>query len=219
MSFPNTAEDPATEPTSVPDTARITRGRKDALKASLCEWQLPESMLRLVASIPSDPFLTQAGLEFLQDAWIGAEFARLRHVPRVRLIADTRPDFEIEIDGRVDRFEAVEVLEAGRRRGDEYRAGGNVVTEFDPIEDWVARADHAPRWIEEACRKKASMGYDPLTNLIVYLNLGEYGVRQKEIERSFETATAGAKERFHTLWILWKQHTYLVWEEGRLRLC
>jgi hypothetical protein len=86
------------------------------------------------------------------------------------------------------------------------------------VENWIARAEQAPIWLEAACRKKASKKYSTRSNLVIYLNLGEYGIRQKEVERSFPSATAAAKDSFNSVWILWKKRAYLVWESSNVAI-
>ena len=155
----------------------------------------------------------QGGLAFLRDAWIAAEFAQIREAGHVRLVADTWPDFELKKNSQIEQFEAVEADAPERRRGDEFRDGIWEIKQ-DTMEDWIARAEQAPAWLEFACRKKANKRYDPRANLIIYLNLSEHGIRQKEVESSFPTATAAVKNSFDAVWVLWKKQAYLVWKSG-----
>ena len=102
----------------------------------------------------STTLFNQGGLAFLRDASIAAEFGTIRQAERVRLVADTWPDFELEIDGSVEQFKAVEV----DRRGDECRKSTGRA-EHDPEETWIARAEQTPAWIAAVCQKKADKRY------------------------------------------------------------
>lgn len=195
---------------------RLTSLERNSLKAQLARWQAPKNMLGIVDALPSSIFLAQSGLEFLRDAWTAAEFGRLRGANRVRIIDETRPDFELELAGKVEAFEAVEALDPTRRRGDEFR-DPTLRVKDDPIEDWIARAGQAPEWLKAACGKKAAKGYDRSTNLVIYLNLSEYGIRQREVEGSFAEATASVATCFNTVWILWQQRACLIWDQGALQ--
>jgi hypothetical protein len=199
---------------------RLSPGEIADLRRQLVLWQTPEAMLKLyddtVERIGSENLFTQAGLVFLRDAWIAATFARARSVKHVRLVADIWPDFEMKKAGRIEAFEAVEADDPQRRRGDEYR-NTTKKREHDPIENWIARAELIPTWIAAACQKKANKGYGACAGLVVYLNPDEWGIRQEEVESSFPSATATVKDKFDTVWVLWKNQAHLVWQTGEVQ--
>jgi hypothetical protein len=68
-----------------------------------------------------------------------------------------------------------------RRRGDEYKAplklGRN-----EPIEDSIAKVEQAPEAVRKAAEAKAKKGYRLSALLIIYLNIPDHGIRQKETE-------------------------------------
>jgi hypothetical protein len=200
------------------DLPRLSTQQIAELKNRLGQWQRPDTMSQLVDDtldhLGSRDFFGQGGLAFLRDAWIAAEFGGVRQVQKVRLVADTFPDFELGVEQQVEAFEAVEADDPNRRRGDEYAAGTGEV-EDDPVEDWVARAEQAPTWLAAACETKIGKLYGARANLVIYLNLGEYGIRQKEVERCFPTATERAKGHFDAVWVLWKKRAYLIWRAGK----
>ena len=184
-----------------------------SLRACFAKWQTPQHM-RSVLDETRDrhgpPVFTLSGLGFIRDAWIAAEFGEARSVEKLRLINDNWPDFELIIDGRLESFEAVEAHDPNRRRGDEYKAACGEAKN-DPIEEWIARAEQAPVWLHTACERKLAKHYDRPINLVIYLNLMEYDIRQKEVEACFRPATEGAKDAFETVWILWKKKAYRAW--------
>ena len=197
--------------------ARLTRKQISDLVELLAEWRTPDELANVVDDtmdrLGSDDLFNQGGLAFLRDARIAAEFSKIRQAHQVRLVADDWPDFEIKIEGHIEAFEAVEADDPDRRRGDEYRTQTALV-EDDPVEDWIERASNAPAWIEAACRKKANKRYGARANLVVFLNLSEYGIRQKEIEGCFLAASESVKDHFDTVWVLWKTQVYPVWKDG-----
>jgi hypothetical protein len=190
---------------------RLTKAEIADLKAKLAEWQTPQAVSDLydatVERIGSVTLFNQGGLAFLRDAYVAAEFAKARKADKVRLVAGTWPDFELLIDGRVEPFEAVEADEPGRQRGREYAQDDGEV-ELDPIENWIARGEAAPSWIETVCRIKAAKHYGGRANLVVYLNMNEFGIRQAEIVSSFPHATQAAKDAFDSVWVFWHQRAY-----------
>jgi hypothetical protein len=189
-------------------------------KEKLFKWQKPKSMARLVDElmneVGSEHLFNQGGLGFLRDAWIAAEFAKARSAEFVSLIDDVWPDFRLRIGRTEELFEAVEADDPSRRRGEEYRNLSGEL-EDDPVEDWIARAEQAPDWIRRACRKKLDKHYGSKPNLVVYLNMTEYGIRHKEVEACFPLATSIVKNCFQEVWILWNNFAYPVWKDGRRR--
>lgn len=193
---------------------RLDKDEIDDLIMRLAEWQTPQAMHAVVEgtmnALGSTNLFNQSGLAFLRDAWTAAEFGGMRKAEQVRLMSDNWPDFELLIGGRVETFEAVEAYDPERRRGVEYRESIGVV-EDDPVEDWIARAEQAPAWLEAACRKKAGKRYGARANLVIYLNLSEFGIRQSEVEGCFPSATEAVKDAFEAVWVLWKKQAYQVW--------
>ena len=152
----------------------------------------------------------QAGLAFLRDAWIAAEFGSLRNADKIRLVADIWPDFELFVDNCSEAFEAVEADDPKRQRGVEYRDRIGEV-EDDPVEDWVRRAEQAPAWLEAACQKKAGKHYAGSVSLVIHLNMHEFDIRRSEVEACFPSATESVKDIFDAVWVLWKKQAYKVW--------
>ena len=172
---------------------RLVPGRVAELKRSVADWQTPEAMGSIVDPIPSDVLFNQAGLEFLRDASVASMFGRVRQVEHVRCVDDLWPDLELRSNGIVERFEAVEVLDPERRRGDEYRniSGELVHISMDKM---IADAEAAPSWIAAACRKKVDKRYAGCANLIIYMNISEFGFRDDEFRRSLLTATEESRK-------------------------
>jgi hypothetical protein len=196
---------------------RLEKSEISDLKVRLTKWQTPHAISDLydetVKRIGSVTLFNQAGLEFLRDACLAAEFGKARKVENVRLVSDTWPDFELMIGKVVEGFEAVEADEPGRKRGREYKEDNGEV-EFDRAEDWIARAEAAPVWIETVCRKKTAKHYSGRANLVVYLNMNEFGIRRSEVASSFAHATEVAKNAFDSVWVFWHQRAYRVWTQA-----
>ena len=192
---------------------RLESKRLSELEQHLNEWQTPAAMSNrvdcLMDEIGSKDFFNQAGLSFLRDAWIAAKFGKLRIADEVRLVEDVWPDFEIKLEDQIEKFEAVEAYDPKRRRGDEYREDLGEV-EFDSPSDWKAQAKQAHAWLEIACKKKVSKNYAPGANLVIYLNLEEYGMHQRDVEASFVASTSFARGFFVSIWILWKDKIYQI---------
>lgn len=194
--------------------ARLERDEIAELKECLAKWKTPIAMHTAVDivmdSIGNQTLFTQAGLEFLRDASICAEFGMAREAAKVRLISADRPDFELCVNDEIEAFEAVEADNPRRRRGDEYRYKAHKVG-HSGIEDWISESEQAYHWLRRSCEKKKRKGYSENTNLIIYLNLNDFGIRYREVEDCFSAATEIVKDEFSSVWVLWKLKAYLVW--------
>ena len=197
---------------------RLTKSEISAHKEWLIGWRKPADMKSYVENVNdymgSSDFFNQAGIEFLRDAWVAIEFAVIRGAKLTRLTPGEWPDFEIQLNTQIIQFECTEADEPGRRRGDEYRkaealAGPDgMLVEDDPVEDWIKRAEMVPEILRAAVEKKVSKRYGSATQLVIYLNISEYGIRQQEIESCFPHACEAGHNRFDAIWILWKKKIY-----------
>ena len=93
-------------------------------------------------------------------------------------------------------------------------AGGGLAWDDHPVEAWTERAEQVPAILHQRCSDKAVKRYAGRAALLVYLNISEYGIRQREIEASLRNATAPAKNAFTAVWVLWKDRAYHTWQNG-----
>ena len=197
---------------------RLSKTEIKKLKLELEEWQTPANFYDRVKSITdaieSVDFFNQAGLTFLREALLASQFGKARNASLLRLAKDRWPDFELKIDGVVEPFEVVEADDPLRRRGQEYKNNSAMVTS-DPVENWIWRANQAQLWLKTACEKKVAKKYGAKVNLLIYLNMSEYGIRHQQVVDCFASATDIAGENFDCVWVLWNDHPYLVWKSGQ----
>ena len=76
------------------------------------------------------------------------------------------------------------------------------------MEDWVARADSIPKYLEETIARKVEKKYADPCWLVVYLNIDEWGIRQKQIEQVILDTKTKHVERFADLTVIWKGQLY-----------
>lgn len=204
--------------------SRLTKAELAHHRAWLSEWRTPADVAAYVATandaMGSADFFRQGGVEFLRDAWLAAEFGRHRQSTLVRLIPEREqwPDFEARSqNNEIERIECVEADVPGRRRADHYRAAeertatGTSIVEFDPVEDWIWRADQVPAALSAAISTKIAKHYAGSTSLLVYLSIGEFDIRQAQIEATMMPAIMPALPVFKSVWILWKEQLYGPW--------
>jgi len=187
-------------------------------KSRLSRWLAPADFIRtaeqLRTAVSGYQYFNDPKAAFARDAWIAARLASVSASSDVRL-GSVWPDYEERSDGAIVQFEITEADIPGRRRGDEYKTMS--VTPhwtMDPGEDWIARAEQAPTALRTAAEAKARKGYPPSARLVIYLNIGEHGIRQKEIEAAMAEMTAPARKAFQQVWVLWKARLYRLWKDA-----
>jgi hypothetical protein len=202
-------------------TPNQVRAARRGLSAWLCPAEMRTSIEQLMNHLGAKDLFNQSGLEFLRDGWAAAEFAGRRGAVSVRLVNADRPDFELMFaDGAPEGFELVEGDIEGRKRGLEYKlaaASGWKATDR-PIEEWATPVQ-AYEVLQAASLKKAGKAqelaaagnpYPPDTNLLIYLNISDFGAHHEDIVSTFSSATEPASPWFRSVWVLWKNRIYQV---------
>ena len=98
-------------------------------------------------------------------------------------------------------------MELNRRRGDELKVEDPPVR-LDPVEAWVARAEQIPVSLRTSVERKAKKRYGSFATLLVYLNISEWGIRQKETEKVIAEVKAEHAATFERIIVLWKDKLY-----------
>jgi hypothetical protein len=201
--------------------SRLEKAEIRHTSAWLSNWRTPSEAQAYVDALTEQvgdvDFFTQAGLDFIRDAWLAASFGLARNADAVRLVAGEWPDCELRFGERVEQYEITEADVPGRRRGDQYRerdrrrGPSGILVEPDPVENWIKRAEQAPSALRLAAEKKLGKRYGARAGLVVYLNISEYGIRQPEIEGCMAEALAPAGDAFESVWVLWKARAYRVY--------
>jgi hypothetical protein len=198
---------------SIPTGLTLTPKEIGAACAELGRWQTVEMFSRTERPLRlrnADPdFFVQPQLKFLHDAYVLAKFAARIGADQVRL-ADRRdqwPDGFVRVNKRTIKVE-VTSTHGGRKLGEEYREPRGM--RFDPVEDWHARADSIPDYLDTAIRDKVSRYGSRYSDcwLVVYLNIDEWGVRQREIEQVITETMIRYSDHFREIAVLWKGKLY-----------
>jgi hypothetical protein len=79
---------------------------------------------------------------------------------------------------------------------------------MDPVEDWVARGESIPKYLDEAVGAKSRKRYSAPCWLVVYLNISEHGIRQEETEAIIAQVEARYAPSFEAISVLWKARLY-----------
>lgn len=185
----------------------------DAGQRLLIKWQSPQNFSdttnALCSRCKSAAYFNQPQLKYLHDAYVLAKFARLQKAESVRLAApsDQWPDGFMKFDGQIHNIE-VTSTHGGRKLGEEYRNVTGSTLSMDPVENWVERANSIPKYLDEAIGHKANKKYASPCWLVVYLNISEYGIRQKETEKTIAETKDRYASAFFAISVLWKGKLY-----------
>lgn len=177
----------------------------DALEA-LARWQTPGEFASKVKALDSlvrsSTLFNKANAGFLLDAIPIAAFATHRAVQSVRLVRQRERlnDGQFRNTDEAIDIEVTEVMDPGRRRGDEYRCGADQqsVRHFDPhLGETVARE------LAKGIKKKADKGYPTKPLLLVYLNIMTGGRLGSEVEAAIMRLRAEYASAFREICVLW----------------
>jgi hypothetical protein len=183
----------------------------EAARGSLAQWQSPDGFKAATDALASRcharDWFNNSHLKFLHDAFVLARFARRLQVDGVRLGGQSEqwPDGFVQQGGKVHNIE-VTSTHGGRLLGKEYREVRGPT--LDPVENWVERAESIPKYLNEALSAKSKKHYGSPCWLVVYLNISEYGIRQKETEAVIAAAKAHYASSFEAVFVLWKGRLY-----------
>ncbi|GKQ49153.1 hypothetical protein [Bradyrhizobium sp. Ce-3] len=197
---------------------RIAKTELRAWAAELSRWTMADEFRvridQITRTIPRSTFFGQGGLAFLRDAWVASRVACALPSDMVRLVSADRPDFEVQIDGQIQQFEATEADIEGRRRGDEL---DDPRPRPDPVEAWRTRFEAIPASLDRVIAKKLQKDYPTEVSLAIYVNLGCYGAYVEEGLPILREHTARARIKFKRVFVLWEGCLYKFWEEGEFR--
>jgi hypothetical protein len=179
-----------------------------AARNALAQWQTPNEFLKKVSSfaplIKSSTLFNKNSAGFLLDAIPIAEFSKHRAIEELRLAEQREQsnDGQFRIAGKATNIEVTEVMEPGRKRGDEYRSGPDVPEEkardFDPnLGKTIAKA------LSEGIKKKAEKKYATKPLLLVYLNISTGGRLADEVEREISNLKVKYVNEFTEICVLW----------------
>lgn len=184
-------------------------------KQELQEWQSLTQFHRKVLDLKVQhgrTLLIASGTDFFRDAHTAHRFAFLRGATRLRLVAADRPDFEMDVAAGARMFEITEAYPIDRRRGDEakrWATGG----QFRPVIDLLTLY-LAEQLLREATARKNDDRYEREWGLLILLDQWDFVEDRQAIEACMADATAGAKDRFAEVWVLWQNTAYNTWLDG-----
>jgi hypothetical protein len=146
--------------------------------------------------------------KFVREAMTLNAYADLEgKVTALRLGGDP-PDGWLRLSsGEEVPVEVTEVLEAGRKRGDEYRGERAFEIEHVTEQQDEARIQTIEPQLDQAISNKTEK-YAPNPALLLYLNIGESGRAQERVEAAIARQKAKHAAFFNGIYVIWKGKLY-----------
>jgi len=154
--------------------------------------------------IPLEDFYSHPQMSRVREMWCAANFAQSyeKNICRCLVRIDEEDsqddvDFELGVNNQWYPFQVAEVMQPGRRRGDEYRKH---VSSQTSVEDWDRGTVKGPEWIHASIQRKLDKKYSrvSLLNLLLYLNFVENGLEFDKIRNHCEQVSF----HFNSVWLL-----------------
>lgn len=170
------------------------------------EWNDPTTFGQIVAKMNTahgDHCVTQPGSSF-REAFLAHRLALHLRADGVRL-GDDPPDFELQFGKEKFYYEAAEVLEPGRRRGDEFKADRLLSPEEQTEPELWPEVGISPsdalKQLRSVAEQKARKGYPNHYGLILFVNM-EPIFRESRFVDGITAALSLSLEKFSEVWIL-----------------
>lgn len=182
-----------------------------AAHETLLRWQTPQEFVSHVEGfeplVKSSTLFNKTNAGFLRDAIPIAALAKHRDMQSVRMVRQREGlnDGQFRNAEEMIDIEVTEVMEPGRRRGDEYRCETEqqYVRDFDPyLGETIANE------LARGIKKKADKGYPNKPLLLVYLNIGPGGRIGNEVESAIARLRAEYADKFKEICVLWGSKWY-----------
>ena len=151
--------------------------------------------------------VSQGGLKFWREAFVGMSCAHLSHAKRFRLGADP-PDFELDYGDHVRPFEIVDVMPADWQRGREYDEYATLWNEQQGIpishvnyEQEKAEHETIPADVARQILAKKAKRYDPAPTLVMDIHHRVHGDLGRLVESAMIRHAKHALTDFSEIWL------------------
>ncbi len=140
--------------------------------------------------------------KWYREAWALNAYSKFCSFDAIRLNHDDPPDAFAKHGKTEIPIEITEVMEPERRPAAFYRQSSSKIS-LDPVENWIKRAEELPGALEASIKRKSRNSYPANTELLIYLNIQEFGIRQKKIESQISSILTQPAP-FALIHVLWQ---------------
>ena len=184
---------------------RLTRKEKAKWKTIFQKFMSPRDCLSMVSDLREkigSNFHVQSGLEFVREAWILGTYGSIIGADEVRIYPESNYDGEVVLGNNRSRVEITEIMDANRRRGEEYRQRNGGLEEIDE-ETAEAELLAFPEHFRKCVSNKVSKDYPDGVGLLIYLNTILSLFYKSEIRKIIEREVKPALGKFRFVDVLW----------------
>lgn len=189
---------------------RLTREETAAYVARLRSW-LPlsevDTIVREISEKAEFYSVSQGGLKFWRETFVGMSCALLTHARLFRLGGDP-PDFELDYGDHIRSFEIVDVMPAGRRLGAEYDEFADLANTNQGIpirhvtqEEMEAELNSLAPDLEQQLIAKMAKNYNPAPILVVDIHHDIIPAMDSGPERTIVRHAERALSKFPEVWL------------------
>ncbi len=191
----------------------LTSDEEDHFFSTLTTWLSPsdfKNQYTQAQNVLGYEYMMLMHRAFIRDAHIACEVAEHFSASKVRLLANDPPDFEIEVDRNIHRFEVTEALNPKRQRDKEMRKRLSLdfveMSESIPNSKIVEENRGAIEAVVDVTTKKfekyKKRNLKPNFDLLVYKNVGWSGEEEeKQFFSEIKTRLEEPIQFFPTIWI------------------
>ena len=184
---------------------RLSRKEKAKWKTVFQKFMSPRDCLSMVTELREQigsNFHVQSGLEFVREAWILGMYGSKIGADEVRIYPESNYDGEVMSGENRSRVEVTEIMDANRRRGEEYRQRNDSLEEIDE-ETAQAELRVFPGHFRRCISNKVGKNYPEGVGLLIYLNTILSLFHKSEIRQIIEREVKPALRKFGFVDVLW----------------
>lgn len=207
-----------------PDMRRLCKQEAETYRSLLHSWRSLSDVDAIMDRIDERArfyAVSQGGLKFWREAYVGMSCAYRSHALRFRLGGDP-PDFELDYGDHVRAFELVGAIPAWRKPGllyDKLAAEWNATRKIPILpmshEEETAEHEAIPEDVRVQIQAKLGKNYSRTTILVVALHHWVVGDLWPHIEMAVVQHARAALGHFREIWI-WKGGNVLRVSPDRL---
>ena len=193
---------------------RLARKEKAKWKTIFQKFMSPRACLSMVSDLREEigsNFHVQSGLEFVREAWILGMYGAKIGADEVRIFSESNYDGEVVCAENRNRVEITEIMDANRRRREEYHQPDGSLEEIDQE---VAEAELLafPGHFRKCVSIKVGKDYPEGVGLLIYLNTILSLFYKSEVREIIEREVKPALGKFQFVDVLWGDEVIRFWD-------
>jgi hypothetical protein len=168
------------------------------------------AILRRANNELGDRFVFHRGAKAYREAWVAARWASATSASAIK--CQDCPDVLLRYETGIEPWEITEAIEPYRPRNRDYKEAAD--QQEVCVDDWERRRDEIIPTLKRRCADKSLKPYASNSGLLIYLNMGIYGLGRAAVEADLHAATEQAGRAFNRVGMIWEGRAYDLWSAG-----